>query len=551
MAWEKNFMSKKIILLCLLLIVVFGTFAEEKRIALVDFVVHSRNPDYEFLGKGISEMIAVELAKSPGISLVEREERVELLNEIKFALTGLAEDKQKQIEVGNMLAADHLVFGEIVDMTPQLLISIRMTEVESGEVVFREKLAERPGSYEYITGYFASAILDHFDVRVARSTEKKTDEKQEKKEEAVVAFSRAIEAYDRNEEEEAKKELVEAKKLDPEYEAAQVYLEKLVSNTAKFRFLPDAYYFYQNPAMLGGMKRDSFFSGATLWTGTFYYMISGDSHYLDLGNSNYVGEGNGPGRVGYHFPVGSKGWGVGVEFIYSHFSDKYSDTTDFENNNVTEGRHYRGGALGIGKKLDLLSLGLSASLFQEDNSEWGGDVPEEQIDRAAYALSAGLFYPADSFTISSQVGWSSATYDSINPDTLDTEFGRETPLFWQSVLVWALNPGRTFLVMNQVSDFYIEEGDYYLRLMPVAEHYLSRRFSLRAGLEGSLAHLQGSDQLGYGGMAGFTWIFPESGWEIDFNINYRLRPSRVLRGELYPDSLYSLVISKEGIFIDN
>ena len=104
-------------------------------------------------------------------------------------------------------------------------------------------------------------------------------------------------------------------------------------------------------------------------------------------------------------------------------------------------------------------------------------------------------------------------------------------------------------MLNQVSDFYIEEGDYYLRLMPVAEHYLGRRFSLQAGLEGSLAHLMGTDQLGYGGMAGFTWLFPESGWEIDFNINYRLRPSRVLQGELYPDSLWSVGVSKEGIFM--
>ncbi|MCF7949440.1 MAG: CsgG/HfaB family protein [Spirochaetia bacterium] len=193
-------MLRKSLILFTFLIVAFGGFAEEKRVAMVDFVVHSRNPDYEFLGKGISEMIAVELSNSPGLTLVEREKRVELMNEMKFALSGLAEDREKQIEVGNMLAADYLVFGEIVDMKPQLLISIRMTDVDSGEVIFREKLSERPGAYEYISGYFASAILGQFDVKVAKSTEKKTEEKREQKTAAVVAFSRAIEAYDRNEE---------------------------------------------------------------------------------------------------------------------------------------------------------------------------------------------------------------------------------------------------------------------------------------------------------------------------------------------------------------
>lgn len=75
------------------------------------------------------------------------------------------------------------------------------------------------------------------------------EEQREQKAAAIVAFSRAIETYDRNEEGEAKKELVKAKQIDPDYQAAQVYLEKLVSNTAKFRFLTDAYYFYQNPAV--------------------------------------------------------------------------------------------------------------------------------------------------------------------------------------------------------------------------------------------------------------------------------------------------------------
>src|SRR6056297_1260366 len=98
-----------------------GPAFTEERIAMVDFVVHSDNPQYSFLGKGISEMIAVELSKSPEITLVDREKRVELMQEVKFALSGLAENREEQMQVGRMLSADYLVFGEIVDMPPQLL----------------------------------------------------------------------------------------------------------------------------------------------------------------------------------------------------------------------------------------------------------------------------------------------------------------------------------------------------------------------------------------------------------------------------------------------
>jgi hypothetical protein len=202
-------------------------------------------------------MIAVELSKSPGVALVEREKRVEIMEEMKFALSGLATDTDRQVEVGKMLAADFLVFGEIVDMPPQLLISVRMTGVESGEIVFREKLTEKAGNYEYISGFFASTILDHFEVRVAETTTKKTEEKWEKNEEAVVAFSRALAAYDKGEKEEAKEELKTAKKIDPDYDAAQVYLDKLTTNTTKFKVKTEPFYSYQNPAYLGIMRTDN------------------------------------------------------------------------------------------------------------------------------------------------------------------------------------------------------------------------------------------------------------------------------------------------------
>jgi TolB-like protein len=113
----------------------------QNRIAFTDFTVHSTNKKYEFLGKGISEMVAVELSGSSGISLVEREERVALLDELEFTLSDIAENSEQQVRVGKMLSADYLVFGEIIDMDDLLLISIRVTEVESGEIIWRDKLS--------------------------------------------------------------------------------------------------------------------------------------------------------------------------------------------------------------------------------------------------------------------------------------------------------------------------------------------------------------------------------------------------------------------------
>ncbi|MBA7621228.1 hypothetical protein ES703_28586 [subsurface metagenome] len=44
-------------------------------------------------------------------------------------------------------------------------------------------------------------------------------------------------------------------------EAARYFLNKLVTNTAKFKVLTEPYYSYQSPAYLGGLKTDKLFFG--------------------------------------------------------------------------------------------------------------------------------------------------------------------------------------------------------------------------------------------------------------------------------------------------
>ena len=83
-------MKRGLLLSVLLLSSALPAFSLPPRISLSDFVIHSNNPSHEFVGKGISEMIAVELGKSAEISLIERERRSEILAEAEFSLSDLA-----------------------------------------------------------------------------------------------------------------------------------------------------------------------------------------------------------------------------------------------------------------------------------------------------------------------------------------------------------------------------------------------------------------------------------------------------------------------------
>lgn len=166
------------------------------------------------MGKGLAEMIAVELRKSPDITLIEREKRTALLEEIEFSLSDLA-DSGRQGEVGRMLAAGYMVFGELIDMGPEVLVSLRMVDVQSDEIVWNESLTDRLSRYDSIAGFFASSILRHFGAQVSPTTEVKAAGKSEKQAKAVIALSAAIDLYDRGEKEQAKKELTAAFRRPP------------------------------------------------------------------------------------------------------------------------------------------------------------------------------------------------------------------------------------------------------------------------------------------------------------------------------------------------
>ena len=68
----------------------------------------------------------------------------------------------------------------------------------------------------------------------------------------MVAFSKAVDHYDRKENTEVKEELVIARRIDPDNEAVQAYLSKLIVNLSKFKIEAAAMQLpSQNPAYLG------------------------------------------------------------------------------------------------------------------------------------------------------------------------------------------------------------------------------------------------------------------------------------------------------------
>lgn len=81
----------------------------------------------------LNEMALVEIARHSSLHIVEREKLAAVIEEQKFSLSGLT-DTTTAIEVGQLLSANYILTGTIVEMPASLVIFSRIINVESGEI---------------------------------------------------------------------------------------------------------------------------------------------------------------------------------------------------------------------------------------------------------------------------------------------------------------------------------------------------------------------------------------------------------------------------------
>lgn len=132
------------LLLLLLMLLVFGTLAEESepgelRVAVLPF---SSSADLD--GAVCAELFATQLARSSKIIVVERSKLDAILKEQRLQASGFVSSETAS-EIGELSGATHLLMGEVSEDAKTIVISARLVDVESGVVVLSD-LA--PGSRE-------------------------------------------------------------------------------------------------------------------------------------------------------------------------------------------------------------------------------------------------------------------------------------------------------------------------------------------------------------------------------------------------------------------
>jgi TolB-like protein len=127
----KMYNSYKIILSIILLS--YSVYAQSV-ISVLYFDNTTSDEDHQWLSKGLADMLISDLNDIAGIRIIERASLEKILQEQALSLTGLTQEGT--IEVGQLLQADHLVYGAYIINDDEIRIDMKLGSVTSGAVVY-------------------------------------------------------------------------------------------------------------------------------------------------------------------------------------------------------------------------------------------------------------------------------------------------------------------------------------------------------------------------------------------------------------------------------
>ncbi len=124
---KKNILS---ILFSFVSLLVFSN--EQKLITVMDFKTSYVSKQEMTL---YVDYISSEVAKYPGYTLVERQQREEYLKEISFSNSGCV-DESCELEVGRMLSANEMILGSLGSFGSFYVVNLKLIDVETGKSIY-------------------------------------------------------------------------------------------------------------------------------------------------------------------------------------------------------------------------------------------------------------------------------------------------------------------------------------------------------------------------------------------------------------------------------
>jgi TolB-like protein len=198
-----------------------GGNVNARRVAVLPFHFAGGDQQYSPLGRGLSEMIAVDLASIDRLQLVERVRLEVLLNELQLAQSEYVNPASAP-EVGRLLGAGRLIGGSyVVPDGGRLRVDVALAELT--DRARSTDLQSRSGDLEdlfRLKRQIVFGLVDRLDVQLTAEERAEIERVPTRNIQAFLAYSRGLEAEARGDFNTAAQAYREAQLMDPGFSRA-------------------------------------------------------------------------------------------------------------------------------------------------------------------------------------------------------------------------------------------------------------------------------------------------------------------------------------------
>jgi hypothetical protein len=425
-------------------------------------------------------------------------------------------------------------------------------------VAWTDKVLGPLSDYDAVSRRLASSALKGLGgettVAVAAAQQPAQKAEPEKQEEAIIAFSKAVDSYDKKDSEEARKQIAVAKAIDPTNAAVGIYFDKLAVGSPRFQIEMDRYAPSYNPALLGFLDKGSAYS----WSN---FMPPWTNYLLPFFGDYQVDETKFTVRWGVNLPLG-EAFGLSAELSWNGGGSTIVDNSGaaviagYPQNAIASHVTGYGASVGAGLRLtDTWSIGLTGRFDylepQKSNPDflYVGDLISGTVGSFVGA-SLGLAGRTTDGNLSgdAQVIWSNQPDPYVDLEPAPGVLVMDVmPVIIASNLTAAFLGKSFFANLGAIGEIYIGSlSQFVIRGIPGVEWWPAKWIAVRAAGDFTYLAYGGAGILGYGFMAGLSLAV--GAFDIDINFVDRMKLYRLTAGWSHQgDQTFLLGISWNGL----
>lgn len=168
------------------------SFPRENSIAVMTFANITRDPGDAWIGSGIAETVTADLKNVRGLTVIGRERVFDALRNLEPGQDESAHDDRFAIEIGRGLGARWIVGGAYQRLGPNIRITARFVEVDTGAVLRNVKIDGRLDDIFALQDRIVFELTQDLQLRLEPSAIDQISEPETRSLEAYELFSRGM-----------------------------------------------------------------------------------------------------------------------------------------------------------------------------------------------------------------------------------------------------------------------------------------------------------------------------------------------------------------------